>query len=587
MPFSPFSPSSQLGVLKGWLDAQPDRPYSVDTAHLFVHLAREVGLPAWETLTNTTHGTQVGNLLFQRHLLGEAGRSAAELLGVRWLSGIEAAEGLTVATIDAWQDAVDRFLEGLTEGRFFDTGAYDVIGLSTVFNQLFPSLALARRLTEATGCRVVLGGVEVHGECGERVLDAFSFVDYVVEGRGERPLDALLRALAAGGDGAGIPGVRARGGASVAAAADDTPSFGTPDYDEWFETLDVVGIPREATAGVPVEASQGCHWRRCDFCGTREVFPHYRVKPAAAIREEVRRAVTRYGVFHLVFTDEAVPVKRLARALEGLSDEPFAQHIAFLAQLRATLSKSQLEALVASGLRVAQVGIESFSSAVLTAMDKGATALENVRCLKWCRELGVPVDYNVILGYPDTSSEELARQAELFPRLWHLDPPQVSDFYLNRFSRRFCAEHAAGRFVPSPLYNADRFPEALGGLAWIANEPVRKEAVGEDAFGRALAVWSERHRPGLLQFLHGGDFLQVEDRRTGQRRGFRLAGLARDVHLFLDDVRSLESVRDTFGADAERALALVDDLDRAGLVARDGDDVLALAPRFAGRVDWQ
>ena len=62
LPFSPFSPSSQLGVLAGHLRDQPGRSYEVETAHLFVHLAARVGLAGWEGLSNTTWGTRVGNL---------------------------------------------------------------------------------------------------------------------------------------------------------------------------------------------------------------------------------------------------------------------------------------------------------------------------------------------------------------------------------------------------------------------------------------------------------------------------------------------------------------------------------------------
>ncbi len=596
LPFSPFSPSSQLGVLAGHLRDQPGRSYEVETAHLFVHLAARVGLAGWEGLSNTTWGTRVGNLLFQRHLLGLGSRDAADLLGADWLDVLEADGTCDRMAVARWQQAVDTFWEDLLAGKLVDLDSYHVVGFSTVFNQLFPSLALARALKERRpDCFTVFGGVEVHGECGGSVLARFPCVDAVVQGRGELPLHALLTELAAGRAGRGLPGVATRDpeGTPLPAPprpADEEVVFGRPDHGEFFETLAAAGLPAEACAGVPVEASQGCHWRRCDFCGTREVFPRYRVKPAAAIREEVERAVARHGVFHVVLTDEAVPVRRLVAALGGLADEPWAAHVAFLAQIRASFTREQIEALAGLGLRVAQVGIESFSTPVLRAMDKGVTALDNLRCLKWCQQHGVAVDYNLILGYPDSAPEELERQAAAFPLFVHLDPPQVSDFYLNRFSLRFCrgARDGGAAHRPSPLYNADLFPEELSGLAFVANEPAdAAPAPGEAALVRALALWQERYRPGLLTYLHGKGFVEVQDRRGPRRRGMRLRGLVRDVFLFCDDVRREEEVREEFGAEGERAVAAAAELARAGLLYQDGDAVLSLVPRFPGRVDWR
>lgn len=597
MPFSPLNPSSQLGVLKGYLLGQQARSYEVQSAHLFVHLAARTGLPHWETLSNTTHGTKVGNLLFQQLLFDLPEEDVRCLLGPRLLQDLQEGEGLSPQTIEAWQQAVGSFWADLLAGRLVDLEAYQLFGFSTVFNQLFPSLALARELKQRSpSCRVLLGGVEVHGDCGISVMQRFPFVDAVVQGRGELPLAELLQDLASGGPARGIPGVLARdddGGLLplVPRAPGDAAVFGLPDHSEFFRTLEQAGLPQAACTGVPIEASQGCYWRRCDFCGTREVLPCYRVKEVEQIRSEVTRAVELHGVFHIIFTDEAVPVGRLIPALEALEDEPFSRHLAFLAQIRAGFNKEQIAALARCGLRVAQVGIESFSTEVLARMDKGTTALQNLRCLKWCSELGIRVDYNLILGYPFASDEELDRMIAHFPLFWHLDPPQPSDFYLNRFSLLFASRELRSELEvrPSPLYNADILPDQLEGLRFIAYSPSpRRSSPGWQRLRDAMALWRRGHRPQMLYFLNARGFLQIFDRRGPRGRSLRLSGLARELYLLCDDIRTPDSLREHFGERIDQALQTLEGLIQAGLIVQDpgSDELLSLAPCFHGRVGW-
>ncbi len=591
MPWSPFGPSSQLGVLAGYLTSVLPPEVEVHTAHLFVHLAARVGLDAWETLTNTTHGIKVGNLLFQRHLFDRQGESALDLLPGELLDAMERDAGVPRDALLSWQAEVDRFMWELTTGGLVDWSSYDLVGFSTVFNQVFPSLALAKHVSGLQDAPIIVfGGVEVHRDCGVSVLERFRFVDACVVGRGELPMEEIAARLTEGRELHGIPGVLDRDAEGRVDRSHSTQPrakalFGRPDYSEFFTTLEAAGLPPSTSPGIPIEASQGCYWRRCDFCGTREVFPWHRVKPAEDIQAEITDAVERYATYHIVFTDEAVPVPRLRRALENLEAEPFAPHLAYLAQIRASFGKDQIRALASHGLEVAQVGIESFSDEVLRRMDKGVTALENVRCLKWCAELGVHVDYNLILGYPFADDEDLERQARMFPLLWHLAPPQPSDFYVNRFSLLFQRpETESWGLVPSPIYNVDLFPDHLRGMEFIAYEPSGlPERPAYQRLARAMATWRARHRRHMLYYLPARSFIELHDRRV-EPRVVRLEGRAMELYLYLDDIRSHADVSEAFpDLDVRAALG---SLVTAGLVLELGGRYLALAPRLDGRVRW-
>ena len=71
-------------------------------------------------------------------------------------------------------------------------------------------------------------------------------------------------------------------------------------------------------------------------------------------------------------------------------------------------------------------------------MGKGVTALQNIQLLKWCKELGITVSWNIIWGFPGEPAGEYARMAALVPHLTHLEPPEYAGpISLERFSPNY------------------------------------------------------------------------------------------------------------------------------------------------------
>ena len=69
-------------------------------------------------------------------------------------------------------------------------------------------------------------------------------------------------------------------------------------------------------------------------------------------------------------------------------------------EVKANLRKTQLEELRDAGIRRLQPGIESLSDHVLKLMNKGVRSLQNIQLLKWCKELGLEVHWNLLWGFP-------------------------------------------------------------------------------------------------------------------------------------------------------------------------------------------
>ena len=86
-------------------------------------------------------------------------------------------------------------------------------------------------------------------------------------------------------------------------------------------------------------------------------------------------------------------------------------------------------------MRRIQPGIESLSDHVLRLMRKGTTGLRNVQLLKWAREYGIVVEWNLLYGFPGETREDYADTMRLLPAIRFLRPPcAVGPIRMDRFS---------------------------------------------------------------------------------------------------------------------------------------------------------
>src|SRR5262249_41768562 len=82
-----------------------------------------------------------------------------------------------------------------------------------------------------------------------------------------------------------------------------------------------------------------------------------------------------------------------------------------------------------------QPGFEALSSRLLTLMEKGVTAIQNVFVLKCCLEYGIKVDWNYLMRVPGETLEDYRVQEKWVPLLHHFDPPKsVTPIACERFS---------------------------------------------------------------------------------------------------------------------------------------------------------
>jgi ribosomal peptide maturation radical SAM protein 1 len=426
-----------------------------------------------------------------------------------------------------------------------------VVGFTSTFSQTFPSLALAKRLKEqAPGLRVVFGGANCDGIMGETLHALYPWIDVVVRGESERVAPRLFRELAAGDVISRQPGLCIREDGEVTAVIeperggvnmDESP---LPDYDEYFQRLANSPVSDQVGAGgITYESARGCWWgakHHCTFCGLNGATMKFRSKPATRVFEELHTLARRYKNLHFIVVDNIIDMNHVKELLPMLraGDIDFS----FYYETKVNLKKEEMELLRDVGVRTIQPGIESLSTPILKLMRKGTTALQNVRFLKWCAELGITPDWNLLYGFPGEPPEEYGRMADVMASLTHLTPPSsVHPICINRFSPYHQTPDKFGIRIEGPkpwyrfLHEADE--NSLNDLAYFFEhgyDDGREPAQYVEPVYRATELWRQGAEKSYRQLTvkRGPDFVQIADGRSDGKGGtYTLDGVAGEAYL--------------------------------------------------------
>jgi ribosomal peptide maturation radical SAM protein 1 len=561
MPFASYrQPSLALGLLKSALAPLPVTVTVLDATLLFAGL---IGAETYDTIATWLPQDLLGDRIFaaslprpprqgagdyeRRILAGAAPEHRIAFFGKPPLT--EALRARLCAAEEHAGDLLDACLGEIVAATPI------VVGFTSMFHQHAASLALAARVKAALpGTCLVFGGASCHGEMGTQLLRSFPFVDAVACGEGEQPFRWLVERRLANRHIQGIPGMSSHG---VPAASDtdtvrewypggllsgdegirpephaaegpapaDMNGLPVPDYGDYFGRLAAGPLSGTFVPRVPFETSRGCWWgekSRCSFCGQASGGMAFRHKSGARALIELEGLTGRYPGCPIFITDEILAESYFEDFLPSLHSRlPDLRVIYF--QVRPDLNKGQLRLMADAGVHRLEVGIESLSTPVLRLMHKGTTALKCVQLLKWARELGIEVIWNVLWGFPDEDPHEYARMADMVPLLAHLQPPNsVGSFRLDRFSPAFEDPDGHGlagvRPYPSYSYVYDLPKEALARLAYffVFDYARPQDVVAYTlSFAEAIATWKEKAAESRLWYVDEGERLVLADTRPG------------------------------------------------------------------------
>ena len=480
---------------------------------------------------------------------------------------------------------------------------YAVVGFSSTFEQNIASLALARRIKHlAPATAVVFGGANWEGEMGLELHRRFRFVDYVCSGESERSLPRLVERILCGTPPGDVPGIVYRAGdRSVSTGppevVGDLATLPMPDFSDYFEALAQSGAGNGVNPTLLLETSRGCWWgarSHCTFCGLNGASIAFRSKTAPRVLAELDH-LQQYGAQGMVeAVDNILHMGFFQDLLPALAARKPAAQLFY--EVKANLTRAQVELLHAAGVHRIQPGIESLSDHVLELMRKGTSALRNIQLMKWCKENQVYVDWNLLYGFPGETREDYAAMLQLLPAIKFLGPPAAwGPVRLDRFSPYFDAPGRFGLTNVRPLAAyAHLYPfrtESLARIAYCFDYDYAGATAPTgyaDEVVQFLEAWKREPETGSLgcQFRPNGTLALLDSRSDATVRELELAGLERAAYEYCDQARPLSAVvrhlRATFPQpefDERGVRGFLDSLVANRLMVTAGNDYLSLAVR--------
>jgi ribosomal peptide maturation radical SAM protein 1 len=594
-------PSLGVSLLKAGLS---QRGIQSDVLYLNLQFADFAGLELYTAVTEARYMAVVGEWLFAGDLFGERARDPMPYVD-QVLVGRYADRAIAEQLL-ALRERVPAFLESIASE--VDWSQYGLVGVTSTFQQNCAGLALLQRIKRSfPGTATVIGGANCEGAMGAAMHELFPFVDYVCSGEGDRIFPRLVAAILAGRPAGGLPGIYARdqlnllGESNRAPAVTNLDSLPYPDYDDYFEQLAASTVGQKLAPILLFETARGCWWgekHHCTFCGLNGEGMAYRSKSGQRAREEVDALVSRYDNTMVHVVDNILDFRYFASFLEELAERTFPPHFYYMT--KANLTKDQVRLLARAGDRDITPGIESLSTPILRLMDKGVTALQNVRLLKWCAEVGIAPNWAILYGFPGEDPAEYDSMAELIPSLVHLPPPGGTNrIRLDRFSPNFDQAEARG-FVnvrPAEAYrHIYPFPEHdLARLVWHFDYDYadgRDPEAYTSAFRAAIDRWRLDYHNAQLELRDDGERLEIFDSRPcALRERTVIEGVARLAYLALDAGQTatavLAELQRSGGPKAprlEQVEAWLDAWLAARLLMREGPRYVSLATSFGERV---
>lgn len=367
-------------------------------------------------------------------------------------AGLDALAAITILPRALADHAGDALLEAAIVAQ-----APQVLGLSLYTWNSERTLALALRLKQhLPGLLVVGGGPEVQHD--NIWLLAHPALDLAVVGEGEQVFVDLIRALATPGLAnlamlANVAGLLLRDTAGAWLHTGERPAIG-----------DLGSVPSPYLAGdlelVPggmifVEVSRWCPYS-CSFClYGRNMGPKLggRCFPLARVLAEVAwgRAHGATSVHFVEANLNLVPIFR--DLVADLAQTNADRGLALYAELRGEhLGDTQVAALVAAGLCVAEVGLQTANPAALHAAQRKTDLAKWAAGTRRLKAAGVDVLLDVILGLPE-DDEAGVQQTIDFIRREHLGEFDVFTLQLlpGTAVRRAAATYAIA-YQPQPPY---------------------------------------------------------------------------------------------------------------------------------------
>jgi len=290
----------------------------------------------------------------------------------------------------------------------------DILLLSA-YLQHYATVRELGRLAAERGIPVLLGGPAFNQDVTAGAWLSIPGVQAVVGGEVDLILPQIVEAVVTKQDllrfdGVFLPDGRRSGSAPPLRELDTIP---VPDFTDF-------PWDRYRMRVIPMMTGRGCQWNKCNFCSdiTSASGRTYRTKSVETVMHEVRELSRRHETNNFLFLD--LKLNSNPAMFRGITENiqrnaPGAQWVGTVhVDLRKDngLSRSELRAAAAAGMRRVSFGLESGSQRMLDLMQKGCSVETNAEFIRNASEAGISVRCTMFKGFPGETASDLLKTAE-------------------------------------------------------------------------------------------------------------------------------------------------------------------------------
>ncbi len=429
----------------------------------------------------------------------------------------------------------------------------DFLIFCPMYRELTPSLVLAKKIKQVhRDVKILFASDVLDGDISSILISEYKFIDFVVSSDPEEKILSVL----AGAENfitEDIPTALE----SNRCNAVSLDFLKTPNYDDFFSRLKRSKLYSEILpkTWLPYEYSRGCWWAeksKCAFCALTKSNSTYREKEIDSAVNGMIELSKKYRVLNFQFFDWTVPKSK--KTFNKLFTKIKEQNCNFTIYLQSKTNISKLQLLLLKNIgSVIQFGIESLDTSELKRIKKGSTVFQNIRALKWCAELNIRSEWNILYGFPNERSSKYRRLSNVLPSLYHLWPPSFNRFRFQKMSPFFdnSLSYNIKKNGPLKWYKYIYSNLSSSKLKLIAEEFDYKKSedyLEYESFEKVkkqVTIWNKNSEFSYqkLIYLCGPNFITIVDLRYSDgRREYYLNLLESIIYLLCDSEKSLEKI---------------------------------------------
>ncbi len=310
----------------------------------------------------------------------------------------------------------------------------------TAPNQVIPTFIFAKYIKTINPKLTVIAGGSWCTLLKDQIVlitELFKYFDAFIFGEGEIPLLNLIQNLEIKDLWAVIPNI-------AFLSKDDSIYFNDIQKVNELDNLlppDFNDLPLEKydlKNTLPLQASRGCDWGRCDFCTYTILDSNYRYRNSELVLSDVIYLNKQYNARHICFVDSIITPEVLHRWIKIFQKEISSITWQAMLKISKKIDQDLFYSLYEIGCRLIIWGIESGSNLILKNMSKGSTAEMASENLLMSTKASIHNRACLMYGYPlETYKEALESISFIQKNIQNIHSLSFGRFALEKGSKLY------------------------------------------------------------------------------------------------------------------------------------------------------